>query len=292
MVIRYNFIRDVTKKRVTMGDGIVISGQNNDSFGMRTGFRIYGNIIVNAERAGISSNNKDLVEIYHNVICRCGIGLRLSIMDAPLAGAVHNNIIFDPCEYFVHVYADTNEPWDNVSWDNNLYYPTPHQTEKFLTALTGRSTFSEYRRILGWDMNSLTEDPRFVSEGLQQPEDFRLQEGSPAIDAGKDVGIGEDFGGAAVPCGAAPDIGAYEYGASGGNHDWQDHGELIEACAHLEDYAVLARSWMRGCCSELNLWCEAADLNRDGFVDYFDLRAFTTRFLPCLDGTPKNEVGN
>lgn len=41
--------------------------------------------------------------------------------------------------------------------------------------------------------------------------DFRLKPGSPAIDAGTDVGLDHDIVGAAVPQGKAPDIGPYEY---------------------------------------------------------------------------------
>jgi len=41
--------------------------------------------------------------------------------------------------------------------------------------------------------------------------DYRLKAGSPAIDAGVDVGQKKDIVGTAVPQGKAPDIGAYEY---------------------------------------------------------------------------------
>lgn len=41
-------------------------------------------------------------------------------------------------------------------------------------------------------------------------DDFRLKAGSPAIDAGIDVGIKKDIVGTKVPQGKAPDIGAYE----------------------------------------------------------------------------------
>jgi parallel beta-helix repeat protein len=43
--------------------------------------------------------------------------------------------------------------------------------------------------------------------------DYRLKPGSPAIDAGVDVGLKEDIVGGAVPAGRAPDIGPYEFGA-------------------------------------------------------------------------------
>jgi hypothetical protein len=50
-------------------------------------------------------------------------------------------------------------------------------------------------------------DPMFVDF---QNRDLRLREGSPAIDAGIDLGHAIDFDGNPVPAGFAPDIGAYE----------------------------------------------------------------------------------
>jgi hypothetical protein len=54
----------------------------------------------------------------------------------------------------------------------------------------------------------LVAHPRFVDLGNH---DFRLQEGSPAINAGIDLGYEIDFTGRAVPQGTAPDVGAFEY---------------------------------------------------------------------------------
>jgi hypothetical protein len=45
-------------------------------------------------------------------------------------------------------------------------------------------------------------------------EDFHLQAGSPAIDAGLFLGYTKDFEDKTVPIGAAPDMGASEYGGT------------------------------------------------------------------------------
>lgn len=54
-------------------------------------------------------------------------------------------------------------------------------------------------------------DPRFVN---LSGGDYRLQAGSPAIDAGVDLGYRQDYAGQPVPAGSAPDAGAYEYGSA------------------------------------------------------------------------------
>jgi hypothetical protein len=52
-------------------------------------------------------------------------------------------------------------------------------------------------------------DPQFMNAGSK---DFHLQDDSPAIDAAPDLGHDEDYDGNAVPQGASPDQGAFEYG--------------------------------------------------------------------------------
>ena len=44
--ICHNFIRDVHVKKITGGNGIAISGGSEATLGKRTGFKIYGNIIM------------------------------------------------------------------------------------------------------------------------------------------------------------------------------------------------------------------------------------------------------
>ncbi len=75
--------------------------------------------------------------------------------------------------------------------DHNLYY------------LSGGT-------VLGFSLGSgeAVADPRFV--GLAE-RDFHLQDQSPAIDAGVDLGYTLDFEDHPVPSGAAQDLGAFEY---------------------------------------------------------------------------------
>lgn len=56
--------------------------------------------------------------------------------------------------------------------------------------------------------NSISGDPKFVDA---VKDDFHLLSGSAAIDKGTNVGLTKDIDGVAIPQGAAPDIGAYEF---------------------------------------------------------------------------------
>jgi hypothetical protein len=59
-------------------------------------------------------------------------------------------------------------------------------------------------------------DPDDPADDLWQDGDYRLQSGSPAIDAGVAEGApAADIDGAARPCGKGPDQGAYESGGCG-----------------------------------------------------------------------------
>ncbi len=93
-----------------------------------------------------------------------------------------------------------------VTLDNNLYYNT---SAKRLMIWYGTSypvsQWEIYKTVSGQDAKSiLGENPLFVSS-----TDYHLQENSPAIDAGVDVGLTKDLEG--NPIINTPDIGAYEW---------------------------------------------------------------------------------
>jgi hypothetical protein len=61
---------------------------------------------------------------------------------------------------------------------------------------------------------NISTDPLFVAS---DEGNYRLQDGSPAIDAAEASGApGRDLDGNLRPCGVGPDMGAYEQGACGG----------------------------------------------------------------------------
>jgi len=85
----------------------------------------------------------------------------------------------------------------NFTHTNNLYY---------MTAMVNGSG-------VGYTLGSgeKTGDPLFVNMGSK---DMHLKSGSPAIDAGANLGYSADYDGRSVPSGSAADLGAFEFGAA------------------------------------------------------------------------------
>jgi len=259
MIARNNFIKDIKVKDVTGGAGIGVSGQNrDDSIGKRTGFKIYNNIVMNTgigatsgwHGSGIGSNNKDPVEVYNNIIINpAGKGIGFGVMNAPPQGAIYNNIIVNPGGRYIQIMGDLGD-WSNFSCDYNLYYPATDFTTNFY-----------FRQSIERDNHSILADPIFVSSNPQEPEDCILQPDSPAIDAGTDVGLTEDFNGNPVPQGSAPDIGAHEYGSFSLRGDVNKDGKV-----NIQDVQ---------CCVNHILgkkdWGKKADVNMDWKVDGRDV---------------------
>ncbi len=88
-----------------------------------------------------------------------------------------------------------------IEWDNNIY----DNDMAINIGLTGaRYTLAQWQAYSGADLHSSDDDPLFVS-----PVDFHLRKSSPAINAGFDTGLEDDFDG--VKRDRSVDIGAYEY---------------------------------------------------------------------------------
>ncbi len=125
-----------------------------------------------------------------------------------------NNIIYSTVSNLVR--TDNS----NVSFDNNLYWYTGAGSPNFYYNNTDYTSFSSYQSGSGQDAhgkfaNPLLGSPAYHSNGKPTTQ-FTLQSGSPAINAGADVGGGSrDFLGNAAPQGGAYDIGACESSYTG-----------------------------------------------------------------------------
>jgi hypothetical protein len=91
--------------------------------------------------------------------------------------------------------------------DHNLYYRTdnPQVSDQASVAAFNRFTLGGGAWLGEGDKIG---DPMFVDF---ENRDLRLRAGSPAIDAGVDLGYTLDFDNNPIPSGTAPDMGAYEY---------------------------------------------------------------------------------
>jgi len=142
---------------------------------------IRNNVIVDNATLGIYlkawAGEIKNIEIYNNTIYgNGGDGIYLSNVHNVL---IKNNIIVSDQGF--HIGKDTQA--HSVSIDHNLFWPVPLRLDNVEAT------------------NSIVADPIFIDPSNRN---FWLQEGSPAIDAGVDMGLPYQ--------GNAPDLGAFEYG--------------------------------------------------------------------------------
>lgn len=208
-IICYNFIKNVHVEAVTTGCGIVFSADNATApAGLRTGIKIYGNIIVNPgigattwwDGVGIDSGCPDAVDIWNNDIYNANTGMRLQVINGGVNGSVANNIIVNPITYYYYVIANADST--NLLFDYNLYYPATNKSGSQFV----------YAPSIPGDQHSVFASPQFASVAAASASDFRIQAGSPAIGAGIPVGLQVDFAGNPISTSRPPDIGAFERG--------------------------------------------------------------------------------
>lgn len=206
-IVRYNYIHD----NHTLGGANNVGIEyrcNNDSLSDKSGHDCYFNIVANCE-IGIANQFEDEVEVYNNVVYSCTHSFYSSRSydgNGPVWKG-RNNISLSP-EARHHTHSNSGGAvWD---FDYNLYYPDTGNL--FYTTAVRETNFADWRGA-GYDTNSPSPaDPLFVngSGSYALETDFKLTSDSPAIDAGTDVNLAQDYEGTLVPQGFAPDIGAFE----------------------------------------------------------------------------------
>jgi len=175
--------------------------QNNANAGIRcdaSSPRISQNILRNNSNEAIECVNNANPEIWQNTIYQNDFGITLNDVSAP---SIKNNIIASNQQIGI-ANNDSSSPtiqYNNV-WSNGTsdYLGTAADIGTLAaTNANGDSSDVHFNISL---------EPLFVNPG---GSDFQLQVASPAIDAGdptNPAGI--------IMWGAAPDVGAFEYGAS------------------------------------------------------------------------------
>ena len=104
---------------------------------------------------------------------------------------------------------------DGVSLDHNLWY-LPAVANPFLW---GSTTYDHagWSAATGHGAGDIVADPTLVGAWSRPVTNLEPADGAPTIDTGASVAVDHDHDGRPRPAGAGYDIGAFEYGATGGS---------------------------------------------------------------------------
>ena len=212
VIIQYNTLDNVY-------DGaIVLEGAQDNCF--HVGISVHHNIVTNSEYGAEiyhTGTNSGLTNIfvYNNTFYNNGggwshaqrpdpRGTGLMMWNSTNGGLSNcffrNNIVHTSANQHIDVYDPTN---DLAGWtiDYNDWYPDG--AVAFLRYTTATNS-AGWETATSQDAHSIVADPKLVSTS-----DFHLQSTSPAINAGVNVGLTQDFDG--NPISGLPDIGAFEF---------------------------------------------------------------------------------
>ena len=174
--IAYNVIYNIYNGAANSAIGIEVNGKNNN---------IYNNVLYNTQNIGIMVGTDPVA--------------------GDVANVLKNNIVYSTSiNHIVYVTTGAISPTMN----NNIFWMGGNGGQTSYWWKGTDYTFTDWKTQSGGDAHSLETNPLFISTSTP---DFHLQSGSPAIDAGTNVGLTSDYDGVSVPRGAGYEIGAYEY---------------------------------------------------------------------------------
>jgi hypothetical protein len=202
-VIRYNNLYHSPNFVVgPVGYGLAIGGIPGAAFDRA---KIYENILFVKKMAIDIDDFTTNANLYNNsIISTGGIGLRVSATGTS-GITIKNNIVAKAGIYGLKVENKNSI----LALDYNLWYAPAGTGHANINGINYTSSgFAAYKTATGWDTHGRWQDPVIVSSSTP---DFHLQSGSPAIDAGTDMGLTADFAGTGIVQGLAPDLGAYEF---------------------------------------------------------------------------------
>ena len=180
-ICRYNKISDA------FGQGVLVNNETDD--------QVYYNLIWNWGTGGVDGGvnvfNATGTKVYNNT-CHGETGGDYAIhLESGGSGTeVKNNISHNPITSHIRVESGTETGF--VS-DNNLFFPDGAGMFNWLGTT---SDFAGWKTNSSQDANSVNADPLLVDPAN---DDFHLQSTSPAIDAGANVSLTQDFDGNPVP---------------------------------------------------------------------------------------------
>jgi parallel beta-helix repeat protein len=191
----------VTRNLVYDVSGLSAISIDGGGAGDVTGAVVSYNVGRDSTRGVLVQNGAE-ASVYNNVFSGNST-YNVHADDAGTAVAFNNNISYE-AGGATEVYIDSTVD-GTVAIDYNLYYHSGGGT--FMHWKGTDYNYADWLTNSGQDGNSPTPtDPLFVDAASA---DFHLQVGSPAINAGTDVGLTVDYDGETVPS-AGVDVGAFE----------------------------------------------------------------------------------
>lgn len=167
-----------------------------------------------AQNTPFEENINYNIDIFHNLIISHGKpiswrGYTYGIKSGATLDCKNNIIGFISPKNEKYIYSSGNN-YGELIMDNNLYYNSTSATPFDLPGFSEKN-WSAFQSV-GFETNGIgpNADPKFIGVN-----DFHLQLGSPAVDAGAALAtVANDYDGILRPQGLAHDIGVYEFSES------------------------------------------------------------------------------
>ena len=205
IIIRYNLVENSQGGNTGIGCG---SESNRNIY-------IYYNLLLYNGIAGLDGYGMSLMKaggtghvyVYNNSLITNTTSQRLLYIDNTIDSTIYfkNNLLYQPSKDEFHqiLYLDSFTG-TKLNFDYNMYYkPNP---EYFYTGNYGNINFAPWQAYINADSHSTLQDPLFTNPSN---DDYSLRSGSPAINAGTNVGLTQDYFG--NPIIGKPDIGAIQH---------------------------------------------------------------------------------
>lgn len=203
-----------------------LTNQSNGDATPQTDIIYRNNIIWNCEYSfeywnRPETSHTDNVQFIHNTCYNAGYGwghgqrpdpggrhLCFYAGPAPVSNFLVANNVFVGCTNNA-LYAPQLAPeiLKSMRIERNLWWQPEGNLIWALEKYYTQDQFDAYQAEVGNAPGNLVAEARLVDQAAL---DFRLAADSPAVDAGLELGVTEDFGQAARPAGAGPDIGSWE----------------------------------------------------------------------------------
>ena len=203
-IIRYNTVyqRPQTKNHQ---HGIVVT---DDGTNRISNTKVYGNLVYGISGVGFlmfGTINANL-QLFNNTSYNCHRCYALINMGTSHV-VVKNNIGMSTQDGWHPVFSLERTSTANKVVDYNVWLKKGRDNAVVQREYTPYRDLGSWRAATGYDAHSILADPLFVNAPAG---DFRLREGSPAINRAASMGMVLDKGGNFIPQGGLPDIGSYE----------------------------------------------------------------------------------